>query len=53
MTVIKQVATAGLLRPAYVIVNDHRLRCVVLCVRGTHSMKDLFTSLTGGWLPGC
>ncbi len=39
-----------MLRPAYVLVNDAALRCVVLCIRGTQSMKDLFTSLAGeGW----
>ena len=27
--------------------RDHHLRAIVLAVRGTHSFKDLFTSLTG------
>ena len=47
VTVVKQQSTAGVLRPAYVLVNDRALRCVMLCIRGTHSMKDLFTSLAG------
>jgi hypothetical protein len=40
--------TAGLLRPAYAIVKDTTTRQVILCVRGTHSRQDMFTSLTGG-----
>ncbi|GIL77084.1 hypothetical protein Vretimale_3141 [Volvox reticuliferus] len=51
LTIIKQQPTAGVLRPAYVVINDHALRCVVLCIRGTHSMKDLFTSLAGAAKP--
>lgn len=27
--------------------RDHQLRAIVLAVRGTHSFKDMFTSLTG------
>ncbi|WIA22227.1 hypothetical protein OEZ85_004555 [Tetradesmus obliquus] len=38
---------AGLLRPAYAIVKDTTTRQVILCVRGTHSRQDMFTSLTG------
>ncbi|GFR41943.1 hypothetical protein Agub_g2737, partial [Astrephomene gubernaculifera] len=51
LTLLRQQATAGVLRPAYVVVADHLLRCIVLCVRGTHSMKDLFTSLAGAAKP--
>jgi hypothetical protein len=39
--------TAGLLRPAYVIVRDQLSSAIVLVVRGTHSRSDMFTSLTG------
>jgi hypothetical protein len=39
--------TAGLLRPAFAIVKDTTTRQVILCVRGTHSRQDMFTSLTG------
>jgi hypothetical protein len=39
--------TAGLLRPAFAIVKDTTTRQVILCVRGTHSRQDIFTSLTG------
>ncbi len=45
--ILFQHATAGLLRPAWVLIRDDELHTVVLCVRGTQSLKDLFTSLTG------
>jgi hypothetical protein len=45
--ILSQQATAGLLRPAYVLIKDEELKMIVLCIRGTQSMKDLFTSLTG------
>lgn len=38
---------AGLLRPAFAVVKDTTTRQVILCVRGTHSRQDMFTSLTG------
>ena len=28
--------------------RDRQLRAIVLAIRGTHSFKDMFTSLTGG-----
>ncbi len=43
---------AGVLKPSFVLVRDTRLRCVVLSIRGTHSFKDMFTSLTGGRAAG-
>ncbi|GLC75379.1 hypothetical protein PLESTF_001630500 [Pleodorina starrii] len=51
LTIVTQQPTAGVLRPAYVVLCDHCLRAVVLCIRGTHSMKDLFTSLAGAAKP--
>ncbi|MEW5308838.1 MAG: hypothetical protein WDW38_000768 [Sanguina aurantia] len=51
VVVLKQQPLAGLLRPAYVLVEDKELRSVVLCIRGTHSMKDLFTTLAGAAKP--
>lgn len=45
--VIKHSPTAGLLRPAYVIFRDTQSQTIILCVRGTHSRSDMFTSLTG------
>ncbi len=45
--VLLQELRAGVLKPSYVLVRDEQLRSVVLAVRGTHSFKDMFTSLTG------
>lgn len=47
LEVRRQNARAGVLRPAFVLVVDHVLRSVVLCVRGTREKKDLFTTLAG------
>jgi hypothetical protein len=48
---LKQATSAGVLKPSYVLVRDHTLRNIVLVVRGTHSIKDAFTSLTGASKP--
>eukprot|EP00882_Tetradesmus_deserticola_P015060 GHRQ01016032.1.p1 GENE.GHRQ01016032.1~~GHRQ01016032.1.p1 ORF type:complete len:240 (+),score=88.82 GHRQ01016032.1:354-1073(+) len=45
--------TAGLLRPAFAVVKDTTTRQVILCVRGTHSRQDMFTSLTGEVQQAC
>lgn len=45
--VIKHSPTAGLLRPAFVIFKERASHTIILCVRGTHSRSDMFTSLTG------
>ena len=37
--ILLQQGFAGMLKPSYVLVKDHRMRCVVLAIRGTHSMK--------------
>ena len=43
---------AQVLKPSFVLLRDERLRSIVLSIRGTHSFKDMFTSLTGGWVGG-
>lgn len=48
---LKQATSAGVLKPSYVLVRDHELENIVLVVRGTHSIKDAFTSLTGASKP--
>lgn len=48
--ILSHSPTAGLLRPAYVIFLDRASHKIILCVRGTHSRSDMFTSLTGGWM---
>lgn len=37
--IITQCAVARLLRPAFVVARDRQLKAIVLCIRGTHSMK--------------
>lgn len=49
--ILLQQPRAGLLRPAHIIVRDSQLRAIVLVIRGTQSLKDLFTTLTGCSLP--
>ncbi|KAK9825386.1 hypothetical protein WJX81_007825 [Elliptochloris bilobata] len=46
-----QAPRAGVLKPSYVIVRDRQLASIVLAIRGTHSVKDMFTSLTGASKP--
>ena len=48
---LEQATSAGVLKPSYVLVRDHELQNIVLMVRGTHSVKDAFTSLTGASKP--
>jgi hypothetical protein len=49
--ILKQATSAGVLKPSYVLVKDDVLKNIVLIVRGTHSLKDAFTSLTGASKP--
>jgi len=42
---------ASMLRPAYVIVKDPILDSFVLAIRGTHTTRDIFTSLSGAAKP--
>ena len=48
---LEQATSAGVLKPSYVLVRDHELQNIVLMIRGTHSVKDAFTSLTGASKP--
>ncbi|PSC74205.1 lipase class 3 family isoform B [Micractinium conductrix] len=48
---LAQELRAGVLKPSYVLVRDRQLRTIVLAIRGTHSFKDMFTSLTGASKP--
>ncbi|DBA73228.1 TPA: hypothetical protein ACH3X1_011294 [Trebouxia sp. C0004] len=45
--VLMQEPRAGVLRPSFCLVKDDQLHSIVLAIRGTHSLKDMFTSLTG------
>jgi len=37
--ILLQQAFAGMMKPSYVLVRDHKTRCIVLAIRGTHSIK--------------
>ena len=49
--ILLQELRAGVLKPSYILTRDESLQAVVLAVRGTHSFKDAFTSLTGASKP--
>ncbi|KAK7349309.1 hypothetical protein VNO77_06579 [Canavalia gladiata] len=42
---------AGILKPAFTIIADHEMRCFLLLIRGTHSIKDTLTAVTGNVVP--
>lgn len=49
--ILLQELRAGVLKPSYILTRDESLHAIVLAVRGTHSFKDAFTSLTGASKP--
>lgn len=49
--VLAQQYRAGVLKPSYILVREDAVRRITLIVRGTHSFRDLFTSLTGASKP--
>ncbi|KAJ4802096.1 Lipase [Rhynchospora pubera] len=46
-----QEPKAGLLKPAFAILRDDTSKCLLLLVRGTHSIKDTLTAATGAVVP--
>lgn len=54
--ILAQETRAGVLKPSFILARDDHLRAIVLIIRGTHSFKDMFTSLTGAvtgvWVGG-
>lgn len=40
-----------LLKPAFTIIRDRNLKCFLLLIRGTHSIKDTLTAATGAVVP--
>uniref|UniRef100_A0A7N0VBH1 Sn1-specific diacylglycerol lipase alpha n=1 Tax=Kalanchoe fedtschenkoi TaxID=63787 RepID=A0A7N0VBH1_KALFE len=42
---------AGILKPAFTILVDHKKKCFLLLIRGTHSIKDTLTAVTGAVVP--
>ncbi|XP_044496335.1 uncharacterized protein LOC123218778 isoform X2 [Mangifera indica] len=49
--VLLQEPKAGILKPAFTILVDHKTKCFLLLIRGTHSMKDTLTAATGAVVP--
>ncbi|KAK3189114.1 hypothetical protein Dsin_028675 [Dipteronia sinensis] len=42
---------AALLKPAFTIIRDRNSKCLLLLIRGTHSIKDTLTAATGAVVP--
>lgn len=40
-----------LLKPAFTIIRDTQSKCLLLLIRGTHSIKDTLTAATGAVVP--
>lgn len=49
--VILQEPKAGILKPAFTILIDHKSKTFILLIRGTHSIKDTLTAVTGAVVP--
>ena len=49
--ILRQEVRAGVLKPSFVLIKDRTLNAIALAIRGTHSFKDAFTSLTGASKP--
>ncbi|KAL8484917.1 hypothetical protein ACS0TY_027281 [Phlomoides rotata] len=49
--VLLQKPKAGILKPAFTIIRDEHSKCVLLLIRGTHSIKDTLTAATGAVVP--
>ncbi|KAI6693002.1 hypothetical protein NL676_020712 [Syzygium grande] len=49
--VLLQKPKAALLKPAFTIIRDKSEKCLLLLIRGTHSIKDTLTAATGAVVP--
>ncbi|WCJ23424.1 Mono-/di-acylglycerol lipase N-terminal Lipase class 3 [Euphorbia peplus] len=49
--VLLQKPKAGLLKPAFTVIHDKDSKCFLLLIRGTHSIKDTLTAVTGAVVP--
>ncbi|URE02594.1 lipase class 3 family protein [Musa troglodytarum] len=49
--VILQEPKAGILKPAFTILIDKSTKCILLLIRGTHSIRDTLTAATGAVVP--
>lgn len=49
--VLLQEPKAGILKPAFTVLVDHKTKSFLLLIRGTHSVKDTLTAVTGAVVP--
>lgn len=49
--VLLQEPKAGILKPAFTVLVDHKAKEFLLLIRGTHSIKDTLTAATGAVVP--
>lgn len=49
--VLMQEPKAGILKPAFTILLDRDRQCILLLIRGTHSIRDTLTAATGAVVP--
>ncbi|XP_020241924.1 uncharacterized protein LOC109820223 [Asparagus officinalis] len=49
--VLLQEPKAGILKPAFTILVDKSTKCILLLIRGTHSIRDTLTAATGAVVP--
>nr|CAD1827400.1 unnamed protein product [Ananas comosus var. bracteatus] len=49
--VLLQEPKAGILKPAFTILTDKSTKCILLLIRGTHSIRDTLTAATGAVVP--
>ncbi|XP_008792859.2 uncharacterized protein LOC103709338 [Phoenix dactylifera] len=49
--VLFQEPKAGILKPAFTILVDKSTKCILLLIRGTHSIRDTLTAATGAVVP--
>jgi hypothetical protein len=49
--VILQEPKAGILKPAFTIITDKSTKCILLLIRGTHSIRDTLTAATAAVVP--
>ncbi|XP_047332910.1 uncharacterized protein LOC124936451 [Impatiens glandulifera] len=49
--VVLEEPKAGILKPAFTILVDHKTKSILLLIRGTHSIKDTLTAATGAVVP--
>ncbi|KAL2234832.1 uncharacterized protein LOC105163073 [Sesamum indicum] len=49
--VILHEPKAGILKPAFTVLVDHKTKSFLLLIRGTHSVKDTLTAVTGVVVP--